>query len=94
MTRFWRAREFSTLAILLGELLFFTWYLWPKGGGTHPFFNFDNVVLIFKYSSIYGIAAIGASIVIISGLIDLAPGAVIGPPGAGPAAGHRAARAA
>lgn len=78
MTRFWRAREFSTLAILLGELLFFTWYLWPEGGGAHPFFNFDNVVLIFKYSSIYGIAAIGAAIVIIAGLIDLAPGAVIG----------------
>ncbi len=78
MKPFWRAREFSTLAILALELLFFTYYLWPAGGGAHPFFNFDNFVLIFKYSSIYGIAAIGASIVIISGLIDLAPGAVIG----------------
>jgi hypothetical protein len=36
-----------------------------------------NVLLIFKYSSIYGIAAIGAAIVIIAGGIDLAPGAVI-----------------
>ena len=78
MKPFWRAREFSTVAILAFELLFFTWYLWPTGGGSHPFFNFDNFVLIFKYSSIYGIAAIGAAIVIISGLIDLAPGAIIG----------------
>jgi ribose transport system permease protein len=75
---FWRAREFSTIAILAIELVFFTWYLWPEGGGAHPFLNFDNVVLIFKYSSIYGIAAIGAAIVIIAGMIDLAPGAVIG----------------
>ena len=36
-----------------------------------------NCLLIFKYSSIYGIAAIGAAVVIISGGIDLAPGAVI-----------------
>jgi ribose transport system permease protein len=39
--------------------------------------NLGNVLLIFKYSSIYGIAAIGAAIVIIAGGIDLAPGAVI-----------------
>jgi hypothetical protein len=26
---FWRAREFSTLLILLLEIAFFTWYLWP-----------------------------------------------------------------
>src|SRR5947208_3641795 len=32
---------------------------------------------MIKYSSIYGIASIGAAIVIISGGIDLAPGAVI-----------------
>jgi ribose transport system permease protein len=39
--------------------------------------NVSNGLLILKYSSIYGIAAIGAAIVIISGGIDLAPGAVI-----------------
>src|SRR6185295_17588095 len=59
------------------EVLFFTWYLWPSGDRAHPFFNVANVLLIFKYSSIYGVAAIGAAIVIISGGIDLAPGAVI-----------------
>ena len=77
MKRLWHARELSTVAILLLEVLFFTWYLWPQGGGAHPFFNLDNFLLVFKYSSIYGIAAIGAAIVIISGGIDLAPGAVI-----------------
>lgn len=77
MRRAWHAREASTVAILLVELLFFTWYLWPDGDRSHPFFNVGNFLLIFKYSSIYGIAAIGAAIVIISGGIDLSPGAVI-----------------
>jgi ribose/xylose/arabinose/galactoside ABC-type transport system permease subunit len=77
MKRFWHARELSTVAILVFEVLFFTWYLWPESDRTHPFFNASNFLLVFKYSSIYGIAAIGAAIVIISGGIDLAPGAVI-----------------
>ena len=77
MKRWWHARELSTVAILALEVLFFTWYLWPESGRAHPFLNVGNVLLIFKYSSIYGIAAIGAAIVIISGGIDLAPGAVI-----------------
>ena len=77
MTPFWRAREFSTVIILAAELLFFVWYLWPEAGRTHPFFNTGNLLLILKYSSIYGIAAVGAAVVIISGGIDLAPGAVI-----------------
>jgi ribose/xylose/arabinose/galactoside ABC-type transport system permease subunit len=73
----WAARELSTVAILLFEVAFFAWYLWPGGGRSHPFVNGPNALLILKYSSIYGIAAIGAAIVIISGGIDLAPGAVI-----------------
>jgi ribose/xylose/arabinose/galactoside ABC-type transport system permease subunit len=74
----WRIREVSTLAILVVEILFFGWYLWPDGGsGYHPFLNTSNALLVLKYSSIYGIAAIGAAIVIISGGIDLSPGAVI-----------------
>jgi len=59
------------------EAAFFTWYLWPEAGRPHPFFNGENALLILKYSSIYGIAAVGAAVVIISGGIDLAPGAVI-----------------
>jgi ribose transport system permease protein len=70
-------REFSTVVILVLEILFFTWWLWPDGSRSHPFLNAGNFLLILKYSSIYGIAAIGAAIVIISGGIDLAPGAVM-----------------
>jgi ribose/xylose/arabinose/galactoside ABC-type transport system permease subunit len=70
-------REASTILILLVEVAFFAWYLWPEPGRGHAFLNAGNFLLILKYSSIYGIAAIGAAIVIISGGIDLAPGAVI-----------------
>jgi ribose/xylose/arabinose/galactoside ABC-type transport system permease subunit len=75
--KLWHVRELSTVAILLLEILFFGWYLWPEGTRAHPFLNASNALLILKYSSIYGIAAVGAAIVIISGGIDLAPGAVI-----------------
>jgi ribose/xylose/arabinose/galactoside ABC-type transport system permease subunit len=75
--RLWEARELNTVAILVAEIVFFSWYLWPSGGRAHPFFNGANALLVLKYSSIYGIAAIGAAIVIISGGVDLAPGAVI-----------------
>src|SRR5579862_7887562 len=75
--RLWHAREASTVAILALEIAFFAWYLWPEAGRTHPFLNATNALLILKYSSIYAIAAIGAALVIISGGIDLAPGAVI-----------------
>ena len=77
MKRLWQIRELSTVAILILEIAFFTWWLWPDGGRTHPFLNGDNALLILKYSSIYAIAAVGAAIVIISGGIDLAPGAVM-----------------
>jgi ribose transport system permease protein len=75
--RLWEVRELSTVVILVLEIVFFTWYLWPESGRSHPFFNAPNAVLILKYSSIYGIAAVGAAMVIIAGGIDLSPGAVI-----------------
>jgi ribose/xylose/arabinose/galactoside ABC-type transport system permease subunit len=75
--KFWHIRELSTVAILVLEVIFFTWWLWPEGGRSHPFLNAGNGLLILKYSAIYGIAAVGAAIVIISGGIDLAPGAVM-----------------
>lgn len=75
--QFWKTRELSTLLLLVLEILFFAWYLWPEGGRRHPFLNAENALLILKYSSIYGIAAIGAAMVIISGGVDLAPGAII-----------------
>ena len=77
MKRFWHVRELSTVVILVLELAFFGWYLWPDGNRPHPFLNFENALLILKYSSIYGIAAVGAAVVIISGGIDLAPGSII-----------------
>jgi ribose/xylose/arabinose/galactoside ABC-type transport system permease subunit len=73
----WRVREARTVIILLAEIALFTWYLWPEAGRSHPFFNGANALLVLKYSSIYGIAAVGAAIVIISGGVDLSPGAVI-----------------
>jgi ribose/xylose/arabinose/galactoside ABC-type transport system permease subunit len=75
--KLWEVRELSTVLILVLEIVFFGWYLRPDGGRSHPFLNTANALLILKYSSIYGIASIGAAIVIISGGIDLAPGAVI-----------------
>src|SRR2546426_8624947 len=73
----WKTRELSTLFVLALEVAFFSWYLWPEGGRSHPFFNLGNFVLILKYSALYGIAAIGAAMVIISGGVDLSPGAVM-----------------
>jgi ribose/xylose/arabinose/galactoside ABC-type transport system permease subunit len=75
--RFWHVRELSTVAILGLEIVFFGWYLWPEGTRSHPFLNAENALLILKYSSIYGIAAVGAAMVIISGGIDLSPGSII-----------------
>jgi ribose/xylose/arabinose/galactoside ABC-type transport system permease subunit len=75
--RLWHIRELSTVAILLVEIIFFSWYLWPDGNRVHPFLSAENFLLILKYSSIYGIAAVGAAVVIISGGIDLAPGSII-----------------
>ncbi|HWP99074.1 MAG TPA: ABC transporter permease [Vicinamibacterales bacterium] len=77
MKPLWRTRELSTLAILVLEVAFFAWYLWPDTDRPHPFLNVANGLLILKYSAIYGIAAIGAAMVIISGGVDLSPGAVI-----------------
>ncbi len=75
--RAWHVRELSTVFILVAEIAFFGWYLWPEGTRAHPFLNAENALLILKYSSIYGIAAVGAAIVIIAGGIDLAPGSII-----------------
>jgi len=74
----WRlVSGWSALLILLLEFGVFALLLAPTRGGPHTFANAANVALILKYSSIYGIGAIGAAIIIGSGGIDLAPGAVI-----------------
>jgi ribose/xylose/arabinose/galactoside ABC-type transport system permease subunit len=66
----------SAAVILVIEFLFFTAILW-RPGAPHTFANPENVALIFKYSGIYGISAIGAAMIIGAGGIDLAPGAVM-----------------
>jgi ribose/xylose/arabinose/galactoside ABC-type transport system permease subunit len=67
----------SAALILLLEILFFAFILNPGDGRPHPFANAANFALILKYSSTYGIGAIAAAMIIGSGGIDLAPGAVI-----------------
>jgi ribose/xylose/arabinose/galactoside ABC-type transport system permease subunit len=66
----------SAAAILVLEFAFFAFLLW-RPGGPQTFATIDNTALVLKYSGIYGIAAIGAAMVIGAGGIDLAPGAVI-----------------
>ncbi len=75
--RFRLVSGWSAMLILALEFAFFTIVLMPADGGRHTFANFANIALILKYSSIYGIGAIGAAMIIGSGGIDLAPGAVI-----------------
>ena len=67
----------SAAIILLLEFGFFALILAPRDGGPHTFANLGNVALILKYSSIFGIGAIGAAMIIGAGGIDLAPGSVI-----------------
>ncbi len=66
----------SAALILALEFAFFAVWL-ARPDAPHTFANGDNIALIFKYSGIYGISAIGAALVIGAGGIDLAPGAVI-----------------
>jgi ribose/xylose/arabinose/galactoside ABC-type transport system permease subunit len=66
-----RVRELGVLAVLVVELGLFAALL-----GT-SFANVENAGLILKYTSIFGIAAIGAALVIATGGIDLSPGALI-----------------
>jgi ribose/xylose/arabinose/galactoside ABC-type transport system permease subunit len=73
-----RHREWSVFLILCLEILVFYIILYPEEAGTrHTFFNLDTFSLIFRNSSVYGIAAIGAAMIITGGGIDLSPGAII-----------------
>lgn len=67
----------SAALILVLEMAVFAIILAPPAGQPHTFLNAANLALILKYSSIYGICAIGAALIIGAGGIDLAPGAVI-----------------
>ena len=67
----------SAALILVFEFALFALILAPRHGGSHTFANLANIALILKYSSIYGIGAIGAAMIIGAGGIDLAPGSMI-----------------
>lgn len=68
----------ASAALILGlEFALFAVLLAPHDGRPNTFANLANIALILKYSSIYGIGAIGAALVIGSGGIDLAAGSVI-----------------
>ncbi len=67
----------SAAVLLILEVVLFTIVLAPSGGGFHTFANSANAALILKYSSIYGIGAIAAAMIIGAGGIDLSPGAII-----------------
>ncbi len=67
----------SAALILTLEFALFAVLLAPHDGRANTFANLGNISLILKYSSIYGIGAIGAALIIGSGGIDLAAGSVI-----------------
>jgi ribose/xylose/arabinose/galactoside ABC-type transport system permease subunit len=67
----------SAALILTLEFALFAVVLAPHDGRANTFANLGNISLILKYSSIYGIGAIGAALIIGSGGIDLAAGSVI-----------------
>jgi ribose/xylose/arabinose/galactoside ABC-type transport system permease subunit len=75
--RFFAAREWSVFFILCLEILMFYLILEFRYGWGDTFINLNNFSLIFRYSSIYVIAAVGSAMIIIAGGIDLAPGSVI-----------------
>ena len=58
MKRFWHVRELSTVAILVLEILFFGWYLWPDGNRPHPFLNAENALLVSQVVSVHRIASV------------------------------------
>ena len=67
-----RHREWSVFLILCLEILVFYILLYPEQPGVrHTFFNLETFALIFRNSSVYGIAAIGAAMIITGGGIDV-----------------------
>lgn len=67
----------SAAILLLGEVALFTWLLSPTDGRPHSFANIENFALVLKYSAVFSLGAIAAALIIGSGGIDLAPGAVM-----------------
>ncbi|MEG1524686.1 MAG: ABC transporter permease [Clostridia bacterium] len=70
-TRFFRKTEFSLLLIVIGLFAIFTFT-------TNSFFSQYNLTNLLKQSSVIGIVAVSATIIIITGGIDLSCGAITG----------------
>ncbi|GIW45422.1 MAG: monosaccharide-transporting ATPase [Candidatus Binatia bacterium] len=75
--RFALVPGWSAAALLILEIALFTWLLAPADGRPHPFANLANFALVLKYSAVFSLGAIAAALIIGSGGIDLAPGAVM-----------------
>jgi len=69
-------RELGILAVLALEIMIFAWLL-RRPGEANTFLNSQSMLNAVRESAVLGLAAIGASIVIVSGGIDLAVGSII-----------------
>lgn len=69
-------RELGILAVLALEIIIFAWLL-RRPGETNTFLNSQSMLNAVRESAVLGLAAIGATIVIVSGGIDLSVGSVI-----------------
>jgi len=72
-----RFREAGVVLVLalMGLLL---WAVAPRSGGESIFLSRENLMQVARAFSFIGIAAVGATIVIVSGGIDLSVGSVLG----------------
>ncbi|MBI2302870.1 MAG: ABC transporter permease, partial [Armatimonadetes bacterium] len=70
------ARELGITCVLLLEVAIFAWLV-RVPGQANPFLSADSVLRIVRDSAVLGLAAIGATVVIVSGGIDLSVGSVI-----------------
>lgn len=69
-------RELGILAVLALEILIFAWLL-RRPEGPNPFLNSQSMLNAIRESAVLGLAAVGATVVIISGGIDLSVGSLI-----------------
>lgn len=72
-----RLRESGILTVLALQILTL-WLIAPRIDGESTFLNHDNLMQVARSFSFIGIAAVGATFVIVSGGIDLSVGALLG----------------
>lgn len=69
-------RELGIILVLLSEAAIFAWLV-RQPGHSNPFLAGDSILRLVRDSAVLGLAAIGSTLVIISGGIDLAVGSII-----------------